>query len=55
MESTFSERIHAEIRRGVIDSPAVEEVIQLESWMMQGAPTPETPAGRLRVTQLEEK
>lgn len=48
MENSFSERIEAEIRRGEIDSPAAEEVAQLEVWLAAGAPAPGTPALRLR-------
>lgn len=54
MERPFTDRISAEIRRGEIDSPAAEEVAQLESWMTHGVAMPETPARRLRDTQLEE-
>ncbi|MFF2300707.1 hypothetical protein [Arthrobacter sp. NPDC058127] len=48
MESTFSERIEAEIRRGEIDSPAAEEVAQLEGWFRDGVPTPGATARRLK-------
>lgn len=54
MERTFSDRIEAEIRRGEIDSPAAEEVAQLEDWMSHGAPAPGTPARRLRDAQPTE-
>lgn len=48
MERTFSDRIKAEIRRGKIDSPAADEIAQLERWLTHGAPTPETPAHRFK-------
>lgn len=47
-ELTFSDRIEAEIHRGVIDSPVAEEAAQLERWMTHGAPTPGTPAHRFK-------
>jgi hypothetical protein len=47
-EPTFSDRIEAEIPRGRINSPAAEEVIQLEGWMTRGTPTPGTPAHRFK-------
>lgn len=47
-EPAFSDRIEAEIHRGMIDSPAAEEAAQLEGWMTHGAPTPGTPAQRFK-------
>lgn len=52
-EPTFSDSIEAEIHRGRINSPAAEEVIQLESWM-RGTPTPGTPAHRFKTSQKNE-
>lgn len=46
MESSFSDRIEADIRRGKIASADDEERAQLEAWFNDGVPTVEELAAR---------
>lgn len=46
MESSFSDRIEADIRRGIIASVEDEERAQLERWIVYGVNNPEGAATR---------